>query len=138
MKLEWVHTSPKRVAGKDQHPGDVFEVADKEGKLLQDLKWAVPAAGSSNPSDLPEEVMSRASKREPITEVEDEPVKVEEVSDVYEAIDAERPVKKVVEAVKEDEAPKPQTYQHRAMVAETPKAPEQKKPGRRGRPRKSR
>jgi hypothetical protein len=103
-----------RYGGKDQQPGDVFEASEKDAKTLKLIKKAKDASGPvKSAADLPSEVMQRSSRREPVTE--DEPEVVE----------------KVVEAVKEDEAPKPQTYLHRAMVAD-------KTPGRRGRPPKSR
>lgn len=132
---------PKMIVTADRLPygktayrkGDEIDVEDRHVQLFLKIgKTQWPEGALSNASDLPVDVMSRSSRREPATEV-DEPAEVEDDTMATKAMKAMK-----AEAVKEDEAPKPQTYQHRAMVAETPKAPEPKKPGRRGRPRKSR
>ena len=117
---------PKMIVATDKFPygkityrkGAEVDMEDRYAELFLKtgkLKW--PEGASPNASDLPEEVMQRSSRREPVTEVEE----AEVATKVLKA-----------EAVKEDEAPKPQTYMHRAMVAETPK-----KRGRPGRPKKS-
>ncbi len=102
--------------------GAEVEVEDRHVELfLRAGKARWPEGASPNPSDLPDEVMSRASKREPITEVE-EPV--EEVAEVDEETMATKVLK--AEAVEEDEAPKSVwepggIYHRRDLVAETPK-----------------
>ncbi len=79
-------------------PGEELDVSDRHAELFLKIgkaRW--PEGASPNASDLPVEVMGRASKREPITEV------VEEVAP---------------EAV-EDEAPKQKrAYRRRDMTAE--------------------
>ncbi len=101
-------TRTVRYAGKDQQPGDQFEASDKDAKILIAIKKAkVPEGPVKTASDLPSEIMSRSSRREPLTEVV------------------------------EDEAPKSQAYHRRDMVAKTPKAPAPKKRGRPGKTKKS-
>ncbi len=106
----------------DHNKGDEFEADDRFANLVIKIGKARLADGASPPnaSDLPDEVMSRAAKREPITEIE-EPAEVEEVAEVEDAPVVEKAMN--AEAVEEDEAPKSQSYHRRDMVAETPKTP---------------
>lgn len=102
--------------------GEVFDVNEKLGAVfIHEGRAALPEEVS--PVDLPAEVMQRTSRREPVTEVEEEAAVTTKVLKA--------------EAVEEDAAPKSATYHRRDMVAEAPKAQPPKKRGRPGRPKKS-
>lgn len=133
---------PKMTVATDKFPygknvyrrGSEVDIEDRHVELflkIGKVRW--PEGATPNASDLPEEVMQRNSRREPVTEVE-EPA-VEEVAEIEDEPVVEKAMK--AEAV-EDEAPKPQTYLRRDMVAATPKAKPAPKPGRRGKAKKSR
>jgi hypothetical protein len=53
--------------------GEAFEAPQNIGDMLVKVGKATHDTGSPTPVDLPAEVMSRASKREPLTEVEAQP-----------------------------------------------------------------